>query len=536
MTQLVIPKDKRQFDNQIIEIRQSFKESLPKKYHHLMDYLPDNEGQIYRRMNSSSPVLWVAPHGFLGDAVHTDYIGIFAAQMMAGSCLVNNKFCRCPLPEPGYGEIANLNDPDDPTPHSTTFVNKLKSAISIIRLKSGQTPVIVILLNQPDISASSFNIKVASRDERIDSNGSKWINALKQAVISNDYTITFLENQTESYERTLFSYLYFNQSESGPIGLVQIGLNCQLLTCQNIVSISGFLSRALSYVCQNNDDSKQLCIQNQLLENAIETEEEADMQLVEEAGLKLTEIISRHYENAMIEAGNYIVETFFANDIERARKKEASKKKSLHQLIIYLQNQKNNAPSKSWLYNAVNLAVDSYDYNDYHMYAKLMLSHKIELLPISHKGFKKQLIKEIVEKKLTISQLKDRISQVKGLPLDKLFPEPKEINDKKPIKKSVPRLLKKSEKRGENQSKKILNNINEPKQFLNSDIMSLFNHETLSNMTVGKRRQILRKLEKKHSDILSGIQHLKSKILIHEDYLKQYQYLMVELEKSLLGS
>jgi hypothetical protein len=533
MSQFVIPIDKTQFDLQITKNRQSFKQSLPKKFQHLIDYLPENEGQIFRRMNSSCPVLWVAPHGFFGDAVHTDYIGIIAAQMMAGSCLVNNKFCRCPLPEPGYGEIANLNNPEDPNPHSKAFVNKLKSAISIIRLKSEQPPIIVILLNQSDISAGSMNITVASRNENIDSDTTKWVMALKQAVTSNDFNINLIENQIDSYDRTLFTSLHYNQSESGPIRLLKIELNCEYVTYENIISISGFISRALSYVCQANDNLKQLCIKNQSVENIIETEEEPDMKLVEEAGLKLTDIISRHYENAMIEAGNYIVQTFYSNDIERARNKQATKEKSLHQLILYLQNQKNNAPSKSWLYNAVNLAVDSSDYKNNHMYAKLMLSHKIELLPIRHKGLKKYLIKEIGEKKLTISQLKDHISQVKDLPYDKMFPEPKADNPQKPVKKTMPRLLKKSEKKGENQSKKILNMINDPKKFLKSDIISLFSHESLADMTVGKRRQILRKLEKKHSEVLSIIQQLKSKILIHEDYLKQYQYLMVELEKSI---
>jgi len=528
MTQFVIPKDKAQFDQQINEMRHSFQKSLSIKDQHLMDYLPANEGQIYRRMNSSCPVLWVAPHGFFGDAVLSDYIGIIAAQLMAGSFLVNNKLCRCPVPEPGYGEIANLNDPDDPNPHTQAFLNKLKSAISIIRLKSGQTPLIVILLNQSDIPVSSFDVAVATNYN----NTSTWIMRLQQAFVSDHFNVNFIEYQVQDYDRTLLSYLFHNQSECGPVRLIQIRLNCQSLTIDNIVSISGFLSRAVSYSSQNNNDSKQLCIKNQH-ETPLEVETEPDICLVEEAGMRLTEIISRHYENAMIEAGKYIVKTFFSNDIERARKKQATKEKSLLQLISYLQNQKNNAPSKSWLYNAVNLAVDSSDYKNYHMYTKLLLSHKIELLPIHHKGLKKHLIKEIVEKNLTVSQLKNRINQVKNLPFDKIFPEPDMSNDHKSIKKTMPRLLKKHEKMGENLSKKILNSLENPEKLLQNDMMSLFSNEILSNMTQAKRRQIFRKLEKKHSAILSDIQQLKMKILTHENYLQQYQFLMVELEKSM---
>jgi hypothetical protein len=529
MTQLSIPKNKAQYDQQITDMRISLKQSLTRTEQHLINYLPENEGQIYRRMNSSCPVLWVAPHGFFGDAVHSDYIGILAAQLMAGSCLVNNKLCRCPIPEPGYGEIANLNDPEDPNPYAKTFINKLSSAISIIRLKSGQIPFIVLLLDQADAALNSFEISVAISDEKHNSPESKWILALKESTVSSHFNISFIEHEMQACHRALLSHLYYNQSESGPLRLIQIRFNCKLINDSDIVPISSFLSRAVSYASQTN----QLSIQNQSVDSSLETEDEPDMRLVEEAGMKLTVILSRHYENAMIEAGNYIIKTFFDNDIERARKKQATKEKSLYQLIIYLQNQKNNAPSKSWLYNAVNLAVDSSDYKNYPLYTKLLLSHKIELLPISHQGIKKQLMKEIIEKKLTVSQLKDRIGQVKTLPFDKVFPETKINNKHKPVKKNVPRLLKKSEKTGKMQSQKILNCLNDPQKFFRDNITHLFSQEALSNMTIEKRRQIFRKLTKKHTEILSHIQFLKEEIIINENYLQQYQRLMVDLEKSI---
>ena len=536
MTQFHIPQNKVQYDQQISEIRKSLKQCLTKNEQHLINYLPENEGQIYRRMNSSCPVLWVAPHGFFGDAVHSDYIGILAAQLMAGSCLVNNKLCRCPIPEPGYGEIANLNDPDDPNTHAKTFINKLKSAISIIRLKTGQHPFIVLLLNQAEAAVNSFEISVAISDETHNKPGSKWILALKESISASHFNTNFIEHEVQSNNRTLYSHLYYNQSESGPIRLIQIRFNCQLITDKKIVIISSFLSRAMSYTSQSIYKKKQLSLQGQPCETGLKTENEPDMRLVEEAGVKLTEIISRHYENAMIEAGNYIVKTFFDNDIERARKKQATKEKSLYQLIIYLQNQKYNAPSKSWLYNAVNLAVDSSDYQNYPLYARLMLSHKIELLPISHQGVKKHLIKEIVEKKLTVSQLKERIGQVKTLPFDKVFPETnnetKINNDQKPVRKNVTRLIKKTEKMGEMQSKKILNCLNDPKKLLKDNVVQLFSQESLSNMTTVKQKQIFRKLKKKHAQILSHIQFLKEEILTNENYLQQYQNLMVELEKN----
>jgi len=528
-----IPKSKDHFDQQIQDIRQSLHNSLGKNDQNLMNHLPFPEGQIYRRMNANCPVLWVAPHGYFGDAIYSDYIGILAAEMMAASCLVNNKKCRRPLPEPGYGEIADLNDPEDPS--AQIFVKKLAAAISMIRLKSGQPPYIVFLLNHNDCDEKSIEITVATSDDLHDMPSSKWIQALKESSASNLFNTNLIEKVTPAYDRTLFSYLFCNQVENGPLRLIQIKLNFQSLSLEQIVCLSGFLSRTVSYSSQANGDLTPIDMNNKHIEPSTEQEIEPDMHLVEEAGLKLTEIVSRHYEHAMIEAGNYIVKLFFNNDIERARNKQATKEKSLHQLILYLQNQKNNAPSKSWLYNAVKLAVDCADFKHYHLYKKLLLSHKIELLPISNQPLKKQLIQETANNNLTVSQLRERISQVKASSNATIPLKPKKIIQKKTSPKQLtpPRLQKKSEKAGENLSKKILSTIDDPKSLLNNDVLEKFSQESLQQITAGKRRQIFRKLEKKHTIILAHIKQLKADIQVNETYLNQYQKLMVEMERSL---
>ena len=531
-----IPKDRKTFDHLVQDIRDNFSQSLTLKEQALLEHFPDSEGNIYRRINAACPVLWVAPHGYFGDALHTDYVAIAAAEMMAGSCLVNNKQFRCPKPEPGYGEIVNLNDPDDPGPHTKTFIKKLLSATSIIRLKTSDAPFVVFLLNLPESEGNSMEISFATSDEKHDSQSSAWISRLKESLSIKGYNITFLEKRFPSYERTLFSYFFQKQNETGPLRLIQIRLNCNdILFPETIASVSGFLSRALSYTTQFENNSK-LAIQH-IQETDLEqsSEKEADMRLVEQAGMKLTEIISRHYENAMIEAGKYLVKTFFENDIEKARQKNPVKDKSLYQLILYLQKQKNNAPSKSWLYNAVNLAVDYSDYNRFHKYGKLLLSHKVLLLPIDSPSIKKKLIQEIVEKKFTVSQLKDRISQIKKNPPDENLPV---VKSKKYKKKSInenkkPRLLKKSEKTGDLLSKKILDVVEEPEKLFNKNVSQHFNKKSLTDISTGKRKQILRKLKNKHTGILSEIQQLKSNIRNHENYLHKYQNLMVEMENSL---
>jgi hypothetical protein len=139
-----------------------------------------------------------------------------------------------------------------------------------------------------------------------------------------------------------------------------------------------------------------------------------DLNLVDRAYRTLAEIFSRHYESAMMEAGRFIIDEFYGGDFERARRKESTKDHSLNELIQKLHSRDANAPSKSWVYNAVNLVVDDHEFSGFHTYGKLFLSHKILLLPISNADTKKKLIKETAEKKYTIEQLRERISQIRS--------------------------------------------------------------------------------------------------------------------------
>jgi len=527
-----MPSDKVAFDHHVQNMRSALIGQLSKKDQALIDHLPTPEGQIYRRMHAASPVLWVAPHGFFGDALFSDYIAIFAAEMMAGSCLVNNKLCRCPLPAPGFGDIANLYDPLDPSPHTKAFMKKLMSAISIIRLKSGQTPLIVFLVRLDDNNDTSMEVTVAIGNEKHDCLSSQWSADLKEAVTSSQYPTTFFETKSPSPDdRTLFSHIFHKQPETGPVRLVQLRIADRIVSAETIVDISSFLSRVFSYITQIENKPVLQVDPNEITS----AEAEPDMHLVEEAGLKLTEIISRHYENAMLEAGNYLVQCFFGNDIERARNKKATKEKSLYQLILHLQSQKHNAPSKSWVYNAVNLAVDYSDFKNNPWYGKLLLSHKIQLLPVVNLSIKKQLMKETIENKLTISQLKERIGEVRHKAAEKNLPPSPRKNSSQKQEQLIPppQILKKTEKKGEILSKKLLDAIDDPENLLKQEILQHFNPSALTTIPTGKCRQIFRRLEKAHGNILNVIKLLKADIQKNESYLQQYQRLMVEVEKSI---
>lgn len=149
---------------------------------------------------------------------------------------------------------------------------------------------------------------------------------------------------------------------------------------------------------------------------AVTKQEEAavDTTLVEIAYTKLSEIFSKHYENAMIESGEYIIKNFYNDNIELARANKPSKNRSLLELIERMQKRASTSPSKSWIYNAVKLVVQNEDCKNFHTYGNLMLSHKVELLRVSDIKNKEKLINEIAEKNHTIRQLHEKVLKLKS--------------------------------------------------------------------------------------------------------------------------
>ncbi len=161
-------------------------------------------------------------------------------------------------------------------------------------------------------------------------------------------------------------------------------------------------------------------------------EDQSDTDLVDKAYHKLFEIFSKHYENAMREAGKYILDEFYDGDIEKARKKEPIKGKSFFKLISKLHPKESGGPSKSWVYNAINLVVESHDFRNFHTYGKLQVSKKVLLLPLDDREQKEQLIKEIAESGLTAKNVRERVAALK------------EINDDGPADtKDLPQVIQK---------------------------------------------------------------------------------------------
>ncbi|HEC31787.1 MAG TPA: hypothetical protein ENI41_04780, partial [Deltaproteobacteria bacterium] len=136
--------------------------------------------------------------------------------------------------------------------------------------------------------------------------------------------------------------------------------------------------------------------------------------LVEKAYKNLMDIFSKHFRNAMIEAGQYLINTFYDGDIEKARRKEAVENQSFYQLLKRLNPRESGGPSKSWVYNAINLAIQNSDLSKFSTYRKLNLSHQVLLLPIRKIEDKKRLCIQTIEQNLTVAQLREEIKKLQN--------------------------------------------------------------------------------------------------------------------------
>jgi hypothetical protein len=181
-------------------------------------------------------------------------------------------------------------------------------------------------------------------------------------------------------------------------------------------------------------------------------EEKPDADLVKEATKMVMKYVATNHKNN-VEVGHYLIKQFYGNDYEKAKLGKKVKKESLNAMLDDLQK-KGNAPSKSWFYNAVNLAVDDKAYEDDPDYKKLNLSHKIYLTSLNKEPEwetgKLGLIKKIAKKGMAIKDLWAEIAKIKGKSED----TETEIVEKWPSKEEIVKMA--DEKKKEYKEKAVI--------------------------------------------------------------------------------
>ena len=169
-----------------------------------------------------------------------------------------------------------------------------------------------------------------------------------------------------------------------------------------------------------NLEKKAKAISNAILQmtgtmRVFPVEKVPDGKLVNDAFNRLKGIFVNHFQKAMLEAGEYLIKEFFEGDYERARNpRNAVKVHSLNALIKLLQENSGHAPSKTWVYDAVKLAIDEHHFKSFSVYGKLGHSHKVLLTRRLDDAIKLQLIEETVDQNYTAAELRERINEIKN--------------------------------------------------------------------------------------------------------------------------
>ncbi len=189
----------------------------------------------------------------------------------------------------------------------------------------------------------------------------------------------------------------------------------------------------------------------------------------------------------MLEAGRYIIETFYNNDYVAAKNKR-KEPASLRKLIKKLQGRSENAPSKTWVYDAVALAVDSHelkssDEEAFRTFGNLPLSHKLKLTTVKDMDTKKKLLTEMEHKYMPVRAFGKRI---------------KEVSDYKPT---------------------LMELIRQPAELFSGNYKDLYSKDSLKGLEEKERNKIKTVIENKISKIQEEISNQRR-------YIKEYKKLL----------
>ncbi len=218
------------------------------------------------------------------------------------------------------------------------------------------------------------------------------------------------------------------------------------------------------------------------------SEEQPDIKLVKEAHAKLAGIFFSHYKNALLEAGQYIIDSFYDGRIELARLKTPTKDLSYTQLVQHLQKQQEDSPKKSWLFNAVNLVIQEHDFSAVQALGQLNTSQKLLLLPVSDQAKKQSLAEEAVIKNYTTRQLAEAIKKTKA-----------------PRKKTLYTCLAR------------------PEELFSAEYSHLYSTEALETIKPKGLKTLRDKIKTQTEEVIEGIRE-------QEHYLERYKALMDTLD------
>lgn len=376
-------------------------------------------------ISGSGNVLLVAPHGVLGDDDNTGTLARKLAEQLNCHAIINEVYRK---PDKDSGEphdidkkIVNLNDLRQyrKTPLEKQFLGPINDAVNATQKKYKTTYIFHIhgiddgkIENNVVSTQVVLGIGLASTKPGKDSLSiPKKIATELETAISKSGITASITNHPDYTAIAPHNLNQLFQKQVPKINSVQVEFKKSGIrdTDDNIAVAAELIAQAIRKL-PNVKVSQPV---------PAKVEEKRDDALAQKAFDTLKDIFIQHYENArnkaMLDAGRYIIKTFYDDDYQLAKdKNQAAKKKSLNRLIKMLQENASDAPNKTWVYDAVALAVDEHQLESFQTYGKISVSHKLRLLTVKDIEIKKKLIKETVKGPLSVRQLAVRVKEEIG--------------------------------------------------------------------------------------------------------------------------
>jgi hypothetical protein len=411
------------------------------KYRQKFDLKTENKNTAGGYMQETSTVkfqkdktdiLVIAPHGVMGDDDRTDIIASTMAEKLGCSSLINNTIKR---EQCDYNKINEAEKDAD-------FISNIRSVLDA----DGFTLVVWIhgiKDENIEIEKEKLGLKFQDKLDCLIGFGQpkRYTAYPETAHMLQDYLYehgisarfacenskysAWTRNNMCQWSKGQDGYRTFSKVQSVQLEFRDQGLRSSDKEAERTGKA---LADAFKKMLHFQESGKKFISKANKLDPDVEIvlERRPDEKLVTEAFEYLKNTFRQHFHSAMLEVGRYLIEKFYNNDYDLARMGKKIKKRSLHQLIRKLQEMPGDTPSKSWIYNAVNLAVDEHDFENFHTYGNLGHSQKVLLTHIKDDEEKQFLIEEAVKKKYTVAQLQKRMKQLDNdiIPLEKEIPIP----------------------------------------------------------------------------------------------------------------
>lgn len=368
---------------------------------------------------SNPNILLIAPHGYPDDDENTGHLARLINDTLDCPTIINEVYRKPAMigEDPELWEVPNINEKildlnrKPQAERHKKYIRKIKESI--------KEPQLTTVFWIHGISDENIQAEIkemgASKDlkcligygqPKTHSMNKKTVNKFINALKANGIIAASTRNEADNYRAAnpLNMNQWFKQSGNGfeKVQSVQLEFGYKgIRDPENLDKIAKAISNAI--------------LQMTGTLNVYPVEKVADGDLVNQAFNFLKGVFVKHFQNAMLDAGEYIIKEFFEGDYERAKNpRNAVKIRSFGELTDRLKENSGHAPSKTWVYDAVKLAIDEHHFKSFSVYGNLGHSHKVLLLRAPKDEIKKQLAEETVKQNYTAAELRERINDVKN--------------------------------------------------------------------------------------------------------------------------